>query len=391
MRIGFDSHALRPPLTGIGVYSWNVINTLREIGDTSEYTFFSYYLRGKAVSVPDHPRNVVLPLKKVPWVTLQKFWMASGFPAADRWFGDFDIVHGLFNFAPPTRLAKRVVTIYDVAFLKFPERFKPSHARHFAAATRYSCRVADAVVTISEHTKRDLVEHFAVPPEKIVVAYPAFKRELFRPLEDRCAVEAARLRLGIGKGRVILYLGTLEPRKNLDVLIDAFERIDRKHAGEFQLVLAGRQGSDMDALMARIRPLQEQGKISRLGYVTEKDTALLYNLAEVFAYPSLYEGFGIPPLEAMACGCPVVTSNVSSLPEAVGDSGLLVDPRSADDLTTSLLRILESPSLRKELSEKGLAQARTFSWENAAQKTLELYQSLCGMPAGKGLVREVKA
>lgn len=375
MRIGFDSHALRPPFTGIGNYSWNLIKALREIDAASEFDFFSYYLRGQEIRVPEHPRNKIQERRKLPWMLMQKTWMALGVPSAERWFGDFDIVHGLFHFAPPSKRAKRVITVYDIAFLKYPERFKPAHARHFARSTGHSVRSCDAVIAISENTKKDIVDCYGISPSKVIATPLGIDQETFHPILDAQALEAGRKRFGL-KGKVILYIGTLEPRKNLGVLLDAFELINGKHRGGFQLVLAGRQGHGMETLMPRLEKLVSAGLALVPGYVSQADAVLLYNLAEVFAYPSVYEGFGFPPLEAMASGCPVVTSNTSSLPEVVGTAGLTVDPLDPTALAEALLRVATEPGLRQKLVMDGLSRAKEFTWARTARMTWELYQKL---------------
>ncbi len=375
MKIGFDSHALRPPFTGIGNYSWNLIKGLREIDATSDFTFFSYYLRGQDIRVPEHPRNKIQVRRKLPWMLMQKAWMALGIPSTERWFGDFDIVHGLFNFAPPSRRSKRVITVYDVAFLKYPERFTPAHARHFDRSTGYSVRSCDAVIAISENTKRDIVDCYGISPSKVTATPLGIDLETFHPILDAQALEAGRKRFGL-KGKVILYIGTLEPRKNLGVLLDAFDTLNAKYKGEFQLVLAGKQGHGMEALMPRLEKLVSAGLALVPGYVSQADAVLLYSLAEVFAYPSVYEGFGFPPLEAMASGCPVVTSNTSSLPEVVGTAGLTVDPLDPTALAEALLRIATEPELRQKLVMDGLSRAKEFTWARTARMTWELYQSL---------------
>jgi glycosyltransferase involved in cell wall biosynthesis len=197
----------------------------------------------------------------------------------------------------------------------------------------------------------------------------------FNPNVSRAAIEEVKKKFHITKS-YIFYLGTIEPRKNVDLLLEAFQRLKERTRKDFQLVLSGKVGWKVESLMKVIRALVESGDVIHTGYISEEEAACLYNGAEAFVYPSQYEGFGIPVLEAMACGCPVVASNSSSLPEVVGDAGVLVEPNNVEELSEAILKVLHDGNLHRRLKEKGTQRAALFTWERMAKTTRDLYVSL---------------
>jgi alpha-1,3-rhamnosyl/mannosyltransferase len=228
-------------------------------------------------------------------------------------------------------------------------------------------RGADRLIAVSAATRDDAVKVLKLPPEKIDVIHSGIAAAFFDPPAD--AIESVRTRHGL-KRPFILFVGTIEPRKNLDTLMDAYEALGTDLREEFELVIAGPPGWASAATLARVRQARY------LGYVPEVDLAPLTAAATVFAYPSLYEGFGFPVAQAMAGGVPVLTSNVSSLPEIAGDTAILIDPHSATEIRAGLERLLLSPSLRKDLAARGRARAREFTWERCAARSLDFFARL---------------
>jgi glycosyltransferase involved in cell wall biosynthesis len=279
-----------------------------------------------------------------------------------------DVFHGLAYALPLALRCPGVVTVHDLSFMRYPELFNRANRMYLSVATRLAVRQAARVVAVSESTKRELVELFGVSPQK-VVAIPNGVEPSFRPL-PRDEVEAFRRAKGLPE-RFILHLGTLEPRKNIGLLIRAFARLGGDHA----LVLAGGRGWLYETIFAEVRALGLEGRVLFPGFVPFEEQPLWYNAAAALAYPSLYEGFGLPPLESMACGTPVVCAETSSLPEVVGDAGLLVGSRDEAGLTLALGRLTEDASLHARLSEAGLARARLFSWDDVARRTVDVYRS----------------
>jgi len=283
-----------------------------------------------------------------------------------------DLVHYPHFNLPLFGPAPFVLTLCDLIYYLFP-RACPSWIAHRYARAMIRAAVGKArkVITISEYSKRDLIRHLDVAPKKVAVVYPAVNLEMYRPDMPAGAADALRRKLGIERP-YLFYTGNHEPRKNLARLIQAFR--DLRGRRRYQLVLGGRLDPRRQALYDEAGDLVAGGEVIFCGEIREADLPLLYAGAALFVFPSEYEGFGLPPLEAMACGAPVICSSATSLPEVVGDAAVLVAPDSTDQLRRALEQVLDSPGLRAELREKGLGRARSFSWEAAARQVLDVYE-----------------
>jgi alpha-1,3-rhamnosyl/mannosyltransferase len=295
---------------------------------------------------------------------------AFGVPATlEALVGPVDVFHATnFLLTHPVDRAKRVVTFHDLTVLLFPQWHPEKRLREMRVGLPVSAAVADRIIAVSHATKDDVVKHLGVDPERVAVV-PLAVDASFRPL-PRADVDAALAPLGLAHGAYLLFLGTREPRKNLGRLLDATIRAG---ADVGPLVLAGADGWGTDELRPRMAELARQGRVRPLGYIPEALRPPLLAGARIFVYPSLYEGFGLPPLEAMASGTPVITSNVSALPETVGEAALLIDPLDIDALAGAIRRLWDDATLRGELRARGLVRARDFSWERTARLTLEAY------------------
>ena len=271
----------------------------------------------------------------------------------------------------PKRLA---VTVHDVIPLLFPERYRSPIFRHTYTS---SLRKADLIFTDSECAKADMVSRFEVPPDRVVVACLGYDRDAFQPGPPNM-VESQKMRCRMGINQpYMLHVGGGDPRKNLVRLVRAYEAtVTRRKDLDFQLVLAGSPGWGSEPLLQLIQKPSLQGRVILAGRVPDRYLPDLYRGAACLAMPSLYEGFGLPALEAMACGTPVMISNSSSLPEVGGDAALYFDPESVDEMSQTMERILPDSTLRQELSRKGLEQAKRFSWEACARTTLAALKSL---------------
>jgi glycosyltransferase involved in cell wall biosynthesis len=261
-----------------------------------------------------------------------------------------------------------VVTVHDLSFLFFPQSFRALNRSYLRLFTRLSVRRAQRVLAVSESTKRDLVQYYGLSPAKVDVVHNGVDRA-FRPLPAD-VVAAFRRQAGL-PDRFILFVGTLEPRKNVVRLIEAYARLPKERP---PLVLVGGKGWLYDQIFARVEALNLSNQVHFAGYVLAEDLPLWYNAADLFVYPSLYEGFGLPPLEAMACGTAVITSTASSLPEVVGTAGQMVDPTDTQALATAMEQVLTARDVREQMQAAGLAQAQGFSWERAAQGTVDSYR-----------------
>jgi glycosyltransferase involved in cell wall biosynthesis len=269
---------------------------------------------------------------------------------------------------PPASL----VTVHDLGYLHFPQAHPWRQRLYLDLSTRWSVRASAHVLADSAATRADLVSRYGVPPDKITVAYPGHDEGIARVF-DSAEIEAVKARHGIG-GDYFLYVGTLQPRKNLARLVESFaafrqgarSMVDRRTL----LVLAGKQGWLYDALFKQVHRLGLEGHVCFPGYISDEDKVALMSGARAFLFPSLYEGFGLPVLEAQACGCPVITSTTSSLPEIAGDGALLVEPRDTMAIAAAMERIVSDSALREKLVERGLANVSRFSWIGCARTVL---------------------
>lgn len=284
------------------------------------------------------------------------------------------VLHGTVNALPVAWRGPSVVTILDLTFLVMPHAFNPGNRVYLAWAVRAACRTAKRIITISEATRRDVVRLLRVPAQRVTRIYCGVD-ERFRPITDPGEIAAFRTQRRLPE-QFILYLGTLEPRKNLSRLVQAYASLRRRGATSYPLILAGGKGWGERAILAQIEDSGYADTIHCVGYIPEREIPLWYNAASLFVYPSEYEGFGLPPLEALACGTPVVTSNTSSLPEVVGDAGILVDPRDTDAIAEGMLRVLQDEALRTELALRGPARASRFTWQRMATETLAVYRAV---------------
>jgi len=285
-----------------------------------------------------------------------------------------DLYHSTKNVIPFVRAAKNVVTIHDLAPLIFPETFTFLQRLYLRFHLPQAVKLASIVVTDSENSRADLRERLGVPAGKIRVVPLGVSKE-FHPIDEPAMLAAVREKYDL-PSRAIMYVGTLQPRKNLDILICSFARLKSRERIPHKLVLVGRKGWMYEKLFDQIRALGLTGEVVFTGAVPDAELPLLLNCAEVFVSPSSYEGFGLTVLEAMACGVPVVTSNVSSLPEVAGEAAVLVEPRDVDALTEALGSVTGDRNLRSDLRSRGLARAGRFTWENSARQVLSIYQEL---------------
>lgn len=370
MRIGIDLSPVTTTPTGVGRYTAAVLDRMLERGDHQWHGLSS------GSGTPD--RRVVDRLDyhrrlPVPTRVLYALWRRTGRPRADRLLGGVDLYHATNYFLPPVATARRVVTLYDLSFLRNPEWSSPKIVGPFSRGVKTFAQDADAIITCSEASRRDIVELLDVASEKITVAYGAVEPGL-APLERAAAQESIAERFGI-EGPFILFVGTLEARKNIKGILDAFTRLEGKVP--HRLVMIGGDGWGTEAFDEGLASGMESGRVLRLGYLPERtDLPRFYSAADAFLFPSFYEGFGLPVLEALACGCPTLTSNISSLPEVGGDAALYTDPNDAEITASQLLRLLEDTDLQTRLRAAGPVQAARFSWDDAADATLGVYGSL---------------
>ena len=376
MRIGIDASLVVGERAGVGFYTASLIEAVAALDKQNKYILYPFFYhifdpRFKELTAP--APNFSVRFKALPEAWIRYLWFRSGIPR--HWLlGDVDVLHSTTYCCPRRHAGKLVMTVYDISFLHYPEHHTEANRLHCLKGTLEGARWADCIIAISEHTKKDLIEYLNVPDDKIVVTPLAARRE-FHPRQEAEVRAQVFKRWGLD-APYLLSVGTLEPRKNIRCLINAFCSLPGEIRDNYHLVIAGGKGWLNSDIHEAVVEMGVESRIRFLGYVPELDLPWLYCGAACFAYPSLYEGFGLPPLEAMASGIPVITSNTSSLPEVVGDTGLLVDPRSQEDLRSSLIKVLSDADLRREMSENGLKRATHFSWEKTALETLKVYESV---------------
>ncbi|NJP07320.1 MAG: glycosyltransferase family 4 protein [Chloroflexaceae bacterium] len=372
MHIAINAHLLAHTRSfrraGVSHYIEQLLGHLALIDQANQYSIFTTRgLDRDELGLPDRFRvyasmlPTINPRVRIPWEQLLAPVLLRRMQA--------DIFHGTLNVVPLACPIPSVVTIHDLAFIRFPQTFRSYNRTYLDFATRLSVRRAGCICAVSEHTKREVVGLLGVPPEQVMVTYDA-PREHFRPPEP-AEVQAFRMREGLPE-QFVFYVGTLEPRKNLTTLLDAYSQVARQHTAP--LIIGGGKGWLYQPVFARLERLGLRDRVHFVGYIDEPDLPLWYAAASVFVFPSLYEGFGMPPLEAMACGTPVVTSNASSLPEVVGDAGLMVAPTDTDALAAAIVQLLHDQDLRADLRQRGVQQAARFSWRTTAEQTLLAYE-----------------
>lgn len=369
MRIGIDGIPLAATKTGIGHYTFELARELALAAPNIDFELISPF------PFLDEQRDGAPP--NLNWVRakvsfLRQRWWTIGLPLYVRETA-LDLFHGTNYNVPLWNRCRTVVTVHDLSLLMYPE----THEAHLVARARrrlpIMVRTATMIITPTESVKRDLCDYLQVAPEKVVAIAEAPRRQ-FHPA-SAAEITAAKRKFGL-QDDFILFVGTIEPRKNLLTLIQALEEIIFYSAFRPQLVIVGKKGWLSEDLFSYIERSTIKEQIIFTGYVSDDDLRALYSACSVFVYPSLYEGFGLPPLEAMACGAPVVASRISSLMEVTGGAAVLAAPKDVRSFASEIIGILENEVKRSSLSKKGLARAAQFSWKKTALLTLDVYKEL---------------
>ncbi len=378
LHIGIDGRTIQDHFPGIGRYTYHLVDALAPLaaGDTI-VLLHNPRLPNSRYPLADLARHANVRLWEVP---IPPFSLAEqvrlpGLVRALR----LDLLHSPYYIKPYWLPCPSVLTLYDIISHTHPHSLPSARARLlFEITTRLALRSAHLILTLSHDAAKALHHHYNVPPDKIVVT-PGAADARFSPASAE-AIAAVRARYDLPPAYV-LYLGINKPHKNLVRLVEAWSKVSHEERGGVTLVLAGREDARYSDHRRRAAELGLGNRVRFLGDVAEADLPALYSGALAFVFPSLAEGFGLPVLEAMACGTPVVCSNLSSLPEVVGDAALLVNPYDVVALAAAICRLLADESLRQEMRAKGLAQAAKFSWERTARETLAAYRRLADTPS----------
>ena len=383
MKIVFDGQPLLGQKTGIAYYEDGLIRGLLEQYEENEYAldiFTFQHANEKRASVSHYSPN--LKIQECSWFSGTLFRMLSLiFPVPYRFFfhEEREITHFCNYVIPFGVKGKKVVTIHDLAFREFPETIRRRTMIMLKRNLKRSIKRADAIVTDSEFTKQEIIKYYGVSPEEIYVVPCGVDTEKFYPEEDTNVISKIRGKYGI-EGEYFLYLGTLEPRKNIEGLLQAYQKLLEKTGSSKRevpaLVIAGGKGWRYDSIFEKVKELALENQVVFAGYIAEEDKTPLLSGALAFCFPSFYEGFGLPPIEAMACGTPVITSNTSSLVEVTGEAAVQVNPYDTEELASAMENMWRDEKVRQEFREKGFAQVKKYSWKNAVQLLYEVYRIL---------------
>lgn len=360
-RFGFKSEGL-PNRVGSSEFCYQLLVNLKKLDDTNKYSVYLPALPSK--DMPEESTNW-----KYEVFSVRKLWTLYGLTKKlSNNPQDLSVFFSPTHYLPLFSGVPSVISILDVSYLHFPELFNKKDLYQLKIWGGYSIKKAWKVITISEASKNDIIKLYGVPQEKVLVVYPGVKTGEFKKMSKN---ELSQ-KYGVEKD-FILFVGTLQPRKNIVRLIDAFSKMKNK---DLDLVIVGKKGWQYEEILAAPEKFGVMNRVKFLHEVTDDDLPSFYQHALFFILPSLYEGFGLPVLEAMQYECPVITSNVSSLPEAGGDAALYVDPESASDITNKMEKLNDNENLRKEMVGKGKKQAAKFSWEKTAKETLKVLEEV---------------
>jgi len=373
-RVGFNAHllSLGESYRGAGVsrYVHNLLTYLPQVDGGLSYVAFLGDTRAHYPGWRERLSRwrTESPPARILWEQIVQPWAA--------WRERLDLLHVPVYVGPILSSCPVVATIHDLSFYLYPELFRPLNRIYLQSLTRRTAERAQGLIAVSANTRDDIVRVLGVSEKKVSVIPNGVSSDL-HPIDDPERIGALRRRYGL-PDHMILFLGTLEPRKNIRTLLEAYALLRQRNNLTHHLVIAGGKGWHYGEIYAAVERLGLEDRVMFPGYIPWRELALWYNAADLFVYPSLYEGFGLPPLEAMACGTPVVVANTSSLPEVVGDAGVLVDPNDEQALAKAMSDVLSDPVRQRALREAGLSRAEAFSWQATAVQTAKLYRRILG-------------
>ncbi len=368
MRIGIDIHTITGLMQGVRTYTFNIVDHLLRADSENEYFLY--------ITEPNKKINTIFSQDNVTFKQIfphsRIIRIPISFPVR-LYLDSIDVFHCQY-MGPPLAKTPYVVTLHDIIHEYLPELY-PKTLRYFMSLLYpLSAKRASRILTVSESSKRDIVKYFKVPEEKVVVTYNGVS-EKFHQITEREKIKWVLKKHGV-MDEYILFVGRLEPRKNISGLIKAFHDIKRNNKIKHKLVIVGMNYFRYKEIFNVVNNLGLQDEIIFTGRVEDDDLPMFYNGASLFVYPAFAEGFGLPPLEAMACGTPVISSNTSSLPEVIGDAGILIDPYNTQGLARAIYEVLSDKNLQERLKIKGLKRSKKFSWDNSAKKTLEVFSDI---------------
>lgn len=371
MRIGLDGYPLSEPLTGVGHYTLELARSLARNFPRDEFELVSPKpFNPAAISGIQRESLPNLQLTQAKSSSLRGHWWSVGLPMYAR-RARFDLFHGTNFEVPLWKRRRTILTIHDLSTLLYPETHRARAVRRARLRLPIAAKIADAIITPTEAVRQEVCERLKVKPGKVIAIHEAPRQTFSSMTKEETADIRKRLRVD---DEFLLFVGTLEPRKNLLTLLRAFEEVITRTSARPQLVIAGGEGWLIDETLSFINSASLKDRILLTGYLNDEDLRALYSSCRAFVYPSLYEGFGLPPLEAMACGAPVIASRISALQETLGEAAILVEPLDVQTLSRTIIEVLRDERRRAAMGEAGIKHAGKFSWDEAAKRTHEVYE-----------------
>lgn len=375
MLIGIDaSRANRPAKTGVEWYSYHLIQELKKIDQKNQYLLYTNLPLGdKLAKCPDNFQQALLKWPPVRFWTLIRL-------SYEMKFGQHkpDLLFVPAHTIPLLNPKKVIVTVHDIGFERFPELYNWADKLYHKWTIRFIKKHAIKIITVSEFSKKEIMDVYKIPAEKIEVVYNGFSSDVYKDMHlDKDSARSLLLEKYQIDAPYFMFTGRLEAKKNFERLVKAFLKFKAKNPqSKYKLVLVGKKGNGFEEVMMKLSLEQEDSDIIYLKYLSSEENAFLLNNAELFIFPSLYEGFGIPVLEAMSCGCPVVCSNTTSLPEVAGEAAIKFNPENIDLIEKAMETVVFNPEVRQALIEKGFEQSKKFSWEQCATDTLKIFENV---------------
>jgi len=369
MKIGIDTRILTAKKTGVGYYINNLIPAILNLDKKNEYILFGTDLELKNPNC----QQIIIDGKKKKFLSF--LWKKFKYPKIEKIIGEVDLLFYPNFTILPSDCSNIIIVIHDLSYLKFPQYVENKNLLFLKKEVPHALKKAKQIVADSEATKKEIIKNFKISPEKILVIYGAISNKFYKKCGSK-DIKKNKEKYKI-RHNYLLFVGTLEPRKNIIRLLEAYQDLSRSIRNKYQLVLAGSEGWQDKHIIKKIKEVSDSNnRVIVPGYVPEEDLPALYSGAYLFLYPSFYEGFGMPILEAMACKTPVITSNTSSMPEVAGDAALLVNPSNIEEIKESIIKIINDSALRTSLIKRGQKQIQKFSWTKSAEKLIKVFEKV---------------
>lgn len=376
MKINLELQPCLKNKSGIGIYTYELARILQKKNGIELSGNIFNFLNRNDISKDIEGLNMNINICSIfPYGVYRRVWNRVHINY-NKLFNSHDELYHFFNFIVPPKITGKVITtIHDMTYILYPETMDEKNLKRITDDIDYSVNRADKIITVSESSKNDIIKYLKVPSSKIEIVYNGVDYDRFNKDYSNDEKRAVKNKYSLPE-KYMLYMGTLEPRKNIESIVKAYSVFKKNYNSKIKLVIAGKKGWLFESIFQLMERLNLEDEVIFTDYVDEEDKPIIYQMSSLFVFPSIYEGFGIPVLEAMAASVPVITSNVSSLPEVAGDAAILVSPKDIDAIAENMNKILTDNRLRESLINKGHIQAKKFTWEASAEKLYKIYKSM---------------